>query len=212
MGRAAFFIRLHGCPLHCPWCDSAGTWHKDFIPQNINRMEVEDIVRAIKATPAEIVVVTGGEPAIHNMRPLLDAIREECDDIDIHLETSGAFEIQGDFDFVTVSPKRAKLPLRANLFLCSEVKLIIDSVESLDEWDEYLNKELFHVIPDKTVWLHIEWSQRENKDIMNAMSEFVKKHPRYRIGYQLHKLFKVDTLDSRSAKPAPLGGNPKLGY
>ena len=40
MGKSAFFIRTFGCPLHCPWCDSAGTWHKDFIPKQIDKIDV----------------------------------------------------------------------------------------------------------------------------------------------------------------------------
>src|SRR5690606_10755697 len=35
MGRSAYFIRTFGCPVKCPWCDSAGTWHPDHIPAKV---------------------------------------------------------------------------------------------------------------------------------------------------------------------------------
>ena len=34
-GKAAYFIRFYGCPLKCKWCDSAGTWHSNYIPKEI---------------------------------------------------------------------------------------------------------------------------------------------------------------------------------
>lgn len=214
MGKAAFFVRLHGCPLHCPWCDSAGTWHKDFIPTNIQRLDTVDIGKAAKDVEAEIVVITGGEPAIHDMTELTTVLSsEDFGHKKCHLETSGAFPIRGHFDFVTVSPKRAKLPLKENLVLADELKIIIDSVEAVKEWDEYLAKYYFPYVDKWNVWLHIEWSKRGSPCIAKAMSDMVKNYPNlYRIGYQLHKLFRVDSLDPRSQPPVPIGGNIKLGY
>ena len=57
LGKSAFFIRLHGCPVHCPWCDSAGTWHPDHKPENVERMNPDDLAdEAFMACP-EIVVI-----------------------------------------------------------------------------------------------------------------------------------------------------------
>ena len=70
---AAFFIRLHGCPVHCPWCDSAGTWHPEHVPDSIDRIEPEDLAEEAIQSGAEIVVITGGEPAIH---PLFELVHE----------------------------------------------------------------------------------------------------------------------------------------
>jgi organic radical activating enzyme len=57
-GRAAYFIRLFGCPVHCPWCDSAGTWHPDFTPKHIERLEVATLAAAAAASAAEFTVIT----------------------------------------------------------------------------------------------------------------------------------------------------------
>ena len=73
-GRAAYFIRTFGCPVHCHWCDSAGTWHPDYIPEKIERWSSQDLAAEVAKTKAEFVVVTGGEPAIHDLAPLVDAL------------------------------------------------------------------------------------------------------------------------------------------
>jgi asparagine synthase (glutamine-hydrolysing) len=48
LGRSAFFIRTFGCPVHCPWCDSAGTWHPDYIPDKVDRLSVDLLVEATR--------------------------------------------------------------------------------------------------------------------------------------------------------------------
>ena len=71
-GQAAYFIRTFGCPIHCPWCDSSGTWHPDYKPDKIERISPESLVAEVEKTAAEFVVVTGGEPAIHDLILLVD--------------------------------------------------------------------------------------------------------------------------------------------
>ncbi|MFP4157938.1 MAG: 7-carboxy-7-deazaguanine synthase QueE [Opitutales bacterium] len=204
-GRAAYFIRTFGCPVHCPWCDSAGTWHPDYIPKQIDRLREADLAEAAAETRAEFVVVTGGEPAIHNLNALVDALHARS--LPVHLETSGAFPIGGDFDWITLSPKRWKLPLDENLGRAHEFKIIVDRVEAIDEYTRIIE-------PRKApVWLHPEWSRRKDAAILHAITNWVKTHGApYRAGWQLHKPYRSDTLDTGSAPPAPLGGDPALGY
>lgn len=205
-GKAAYFIRTFGCPVHCPWCDSAGTWHPDYVPETINRINAGEIVAAAAATQAEFAVVTGGEPAIHDLKPLVDALHAVG--LKAHLETSGAFPIKGDFDWITLSPKRWKLPLEANLSKANEFKIIVDSVSAIKEYAAILS-----ATEDRPVWLHPEWSHRDKTDILNAITDWVKAYGMpYRAGWQLHKPYKADILDPKSAKAAPLGGDPGKGY
>lgn len=207
-GRNAFFIRTFGCPLHCPWCDSAGTWHKDYVPPKIARMDEQVLTHEAQQSGAPFIVVTGGEPTIHDLTLLTSMAHLR--NIDVHLETSGAFPIKGDFDWITLSPKRAKLPLDENIAKADEFKLIIESLEDLSYWANYLGRPGFRA---SFVWLHVEWSKRADQSVLNAMTDWVKTAgDPYRIGYQLHKLFKADALDGRAAGLVPLGGNPALGY
>jgi 7-carboxy-7-deazaguanine synthase len=189
-GRSAYFIRTYGCPVHCPWCDSAGTWHPDYVPSRIERFSPEVLVEKAVAKRPEFVVVTGGEPAVHDLRPLTQAL--QANRLPVHLETSGAFPVRGNFDWITLSPKRWKQPLAENWLLANEFKIIIDSIAALSEWQV----ELDAYAGENPVWLHPEWSLRADSSILNAITQWVKKHGKpYRAGWQLHKCYAADSLD-----------------
>ena len=205
LGKAAYFIRTFGCPVHCPWCDSAGTWHPDYIPKNINRFTPEELAVEASQTSAEFVVITGGEPTIHNLKALTDALHGINQKT--HLETSGAFSIRGDFDWITLSPKRWKLPLAENIRHANEFKLIIDHPEAIEEYVAILMEDEASIRDDSIIWLHPEWSQHKNTDVLNAITHWIKRHGApYRAGWQLHKNYAADLLDQRSVSAVPLGG------
>lgn len=185
-GRKAAFIRLFGCPVHCPWCDSAGTWHPDHIPTTIDRLAPEALAEEAAATQPEFVVITGGEPAIHNLGPLTTALHAR--QLPVHLETSGAFPLRGSFDWVTLSPKRWKMPCAEALAAASEFKLIIDEPRAL----AFYEAELKLSTRPCPVWLHPEWSQRDNPVILQQIIDAVHgQGAPFRAGWQLHKLYKV---------------------
>ncbi|MDR2863876.1 MAG: 7-carboxy-7-deazaguanine synthase QueE [Puniceicoccales bacterium] len=219
LGRAAFFIRLHGCPVHCSWCDSAQTWNAGSAASAAARHELaSELAARAKATRAELVVITGGEPAIHDLAPLTTALRQTG--MPVHLETCGAFPLSGDFDWVTLSPKRAAAPLPENLDLADEIKLIIETPEDLVHWTAFLPR-LFHHKPNapaqsvaslpgetdelqaaqqagcfkrlKAVWLHPEWSQSTAPAVLEAISGWVRGHGApFRAGWQVHKCYNAE--------------------
>lgn len=214
-GRAAFFVRLFGCPVRCPWCDSAGTWHPDWVPNDgVDMMSAHQIATEAKKARAPMIVVTGGEPAIHDLRDLTAMVANLG--IMPHLETSGAFQIRGSFSWITVSPKRhamtnedRKVMTLVNLEKAAEWKLIIESPEDIANWWHDIS--IAH--RGQPVWLHPEWSQRENQGVLRAITDAVKDFPEvFRAGWQMHKLYAADTLDDRSRPNVPLGGDPNRGY
>lgn len=206
MGKAAFFIRTFGCPIKCEWCDSAGTWHPDYVPESVARYSIDQLLKAVTDSGAPICVITGGEPTIHDLLPLTVALKAAG--VRTHLETSGAYEIKGIFDWITLSPKWAKLPLQDNVYSAHEIKLIVENEESMGKW---LNAcDFSHA---DTIWLHPEWTKKADLVVLRAITEYVKKNPRrFRAGWQLHKLYRADNFDSRAAVAAPLGGDPSKGY
>ncbi|MEM8867823.1 MAG: 7-carboxy-7-deazaguanine synthase QueE [Verrucomicrobiota bacterium] len=208
-GRAAFFIRTFGCPVHCPWCDSAGTWHPDYIPKQINRMSAEALCAEAKETAADFAVITGGEPAIHDLSELTDALHAAG--LKTHIETSGTFPIKGDFDWITLSPKRWRLPLAENVIQANEIKVIIDREESIEEYMQDLAEKGFTHRPEVPVWLHPEWSQHQNPVILKKIIQTIKSYGNpYRAGWQMHKNYTADLEDPRSAQAVPLGGDPSI--
>lgn len=218
MGRPAFFVRLFGCPVKCPWCDSAGTWHPDYVPDAKMLLTPEGILMEAFASRAPFVVVTGGEPAIHDLSDLTRLFKERNEkrahdeQIFLHLETSGAFPIKGDFDWVTVSPKRWKLPIVPTLVKAKEYKFIIEQPEDISFYWE-LVKPHWHAEHVPPIWLHPEHSQRNNPAVLEAINYAVlDRQAPFRAGWQLHKLYNVDARDKRSRPLVPLGGDPSRGF
>jgi organic radical activating enzyme len=207
MGRKAFFIRLQGCPVKCSWCDSASTWHPQYVPKNIRKASPDELAKEAVESKPDFVVLTGGEPCVHDLVPLVNALKAVK--LKVHLETCGAYEIPDGLDWVTVSPKWAKLPVAESLAKADEVKLIIEAADSAQKWTAAVGGAWLA----KSVWLHPEWSRRADSSILKAITDFVKANGApYRAGWQVHKPYMADSLDARARPPAPLGGDPGLGF
>ncbi len=95
MGRPTTFVRLTGCPLRCQYCDTAYAFTGGEV------MTMEAVVQRVSDLPARFVTVTGGEPlAQPGVHPLMAAL---CDrGYRVSLETSGALDISGVDDRVTI--------------------------------------------------------------------------------------------------------------
>ncbi|MEI6121337.1 MAG: 7-carboxy-7-deazaguanine synthase QueE [Opitutae bacterium] len=207
LGRKAFFIRLQGCPVKCSWCDSASTWHPQYVPKNIRKALPDELAKEAVESKPDFVVLTGGEPCVHDLVPLVNALKAVK--LKVHLETCGAYEIPDGLDWVTVSPKWAKLPVAESLAKADEVKLIIEAADSAQKWTAAVGGAWLA----KSVWLHPEWSRRADSSILKAITDFVKANGApYRAGWQVHKPYMADSLDARARPPAPLGGDPGLGF
>jgi 7-carboxy-7-deazaguanine synthase len=85
-GVPCTFVRLTGCPLRCVWCDTAYAFHGG------ERMTLEQILAAVRAKPAEVVEITGGEPLAHPAAYEL-ADRLLAAGYTVLVETSGAIDV-----------------------------------------------------------------------------------------------------------------------
>jgi len=112
-------VRLQGCNLRCPFCDTRGTWSME----GGIEISVPEIVAHVaqNATGHRWVLVTGGEPAMQDLGDLVDALHTKG--YSVALETNGTLPITGDFDWVCVSPKGDVL--QEALVLANEVKYIV---------------------------------------------------------------------------------------
>ena len=175
-------------------------------------MHFADLVEeAVRALP-EFIVATGGEPAVHDWEALCNLAREHS--LGVHLETSGAFPIKGVFDWITVSPKRWRMPLPEVLLGADELKIIVEDPKDVDWYFDSMLKLGWHPCgPEQPIWLHPEWSHRNDPQVLEAICRAVRVGcGTYRAGWQLHKLYRVDQLDARIQDPVPLGGNEMKGY
>lgn len=178
-GQAAYFIRLAGCDVCCPFCDSRNTWKmQDYEPAS-----VADIARRASMVRSCNVVITGGEPLMHNLDPLCCELDKYC--LSVWLETSGSHPISGSFDWICVSPKRNKPPLDEVLDLANELKMVIADEDDLAMAEQYAQK----VPAECALLLQPEWGCRESA--MKLIFDYVLQNPMWKVSIQTHKILNV---------------------
>ena len=178
-GKAAYFIRIGGCDVGCSWCDTKFSWNPDLHPV----VDVNSVVENAQKYPAKAVVVTGGEPLMVNLDFLTGQLKE-CG-IETFLETSGAYDLSGTWDWICLSPKKNTPPKESVYEHAHELKVII-SEESDLEWA--IENRAF-VNEDCLLYLQPEWSI--HKQIMPIIVEFVKENPKWNISLQSHKYMRI---------------------
>lgn len=178
-GKAAYFVRLGGCDVGCPWCDVKESWEADKHPQ----MSIDEIVAFVEASGTRICVVTGGEPLMHNLEELTRVLKSKG--IRTHIETSGAYPLTGHWDWVCVSPKRFKLPLKEMLAIANELKVVVAHRNDL-RWAEQNAKD---VNSNCQLFLQPEWDEAE--EILPLMIDYVKNNQQWEISLQIHKYLNV---------------------
>jgi len=173
-GSLCFFLRLGGCDIGCHWCDEKKSWDESKHPKT----SLIDIVSLVSKSPSEIVIVTGGEPLMHNLDKLSSELKKYKK---VHLETSGAYRLSGNWDWITLSPKKNKLPLAEIYKKTDELKCIIYNQSDFDFAIEQSKK----VSENCLLYLQPEWDKKTQ--ILDNIINFIKKHPRFKLSVQKHK-------------------------
>ena len=102
-GVPSVFVRTSGCNLRCWFCDS---YHTSWEPTH-GQMTIEEIVKEVEAhEQADHVVLTGGEPLVHE--GVVDLL-EQLADRGYHttVETNGTIYRDAPIDLASISPKLA---------------------------------------------------------------------------------------------------------
>jgi organic radical activating enzyme len=81
------------------------------------------LVEEVIESGANRVIITGGEPLMHNLDTLTRLLREEG--IKTHIETSGTHPLSGEWDWITFSPKKFKKPTEEIFQVADEMKVIV---------------------------------------------------------------------------------------
>ena len=177
-GVNAFFIRLAGCDVHCPWCDTKQSWNSQLHPH----YDLENLAQEVQAANPAIVIITGGEPLIHDLNPLTEAIKRLG--IRVHLETSGAHPFSGNFDWVTFSPKQFKPPHPSIYPQVNELKVVV-----VNEYDlKWAEQQASLLSPQCYKYLQPEWNTPKSKQLI---LDYVLQHPQWRISLHTHKLLEI---------------------
>ncbi|MBL7559983.1 7-carboxy-7-deazaguanine synthase QueE [Olleya sp. YSTF-M6] len=177
-GTAAYFIRIGGCDVGCHWCDVKESWNADLHPPTST-----DVIVANAKKYSDTVVVTGGEPLTWDMTALTDKLKAEgCK---IHIETSGAYELTGQWDWICLSPKKMKLPTQGVYDKAHELKCIIYNKDDF----KFAEAQAEKVNDNCILYLQPEWSKRDT--MIPMIVDYVMANPKWKVSLQTHKYLNI---------------------
>ncbi len=178
-GKAAYFIRLGGCDVGCVWCDVKDSWDANKHPKT----SVDNLLMLVKKTPAKLVVITGGEPLMHNLNFLTAALQQQG--LLTNIETSGAHPLSGTWNWICLSPKKFKAPLLEILPQANELKVVIFNKSDFDWAEQYAAL----VSPNCKLYLQPEWDKAAL--VTPLIIDYIKLNPKWQLSLQIHKYINV---------------------
>ncbi|MEG3987690.1 7-carboxy-7-deazaguanine synthase QueE [Microcoleus sp. S28C3] len=182
-GTLVDFIRLAGCPVRCPWCDTGYANGGKGLPS-----APQSIAQLLAQLQSPRVVITGGEPFIHqNLPELVEALLEA--DKQVSIETSGAcWQDVSPQAWITLSPKEhinPKYPVQKLFWTrANEIKLVVSTGEEV----EFYHKNLASNV-NIPVFLQPEWNSKDSG--IPIILELLKQNPSYKLSLQTHKFIGV---------------------
>lgn len=178
-GKAAYFIRLGGCDVGCHWCDVKESWDAELHPLTA----ADTIIEHARQYPSKAVVVTGGEPLIYNLDYLTKGLQEAG--IKTFMETSGAYPLSGQWDWICLSPKKFKAPRPDVIAAAGELKVIVFNKSDF-AWAE---QHAALVPPECRLYLQPEWSKAN--EMTPLIVNYVMQNPQWEISLQTHKYLNI---------------------
>jgi 7-carboxy-7-deazaguanine synthase len=178
-GKAAYFIRLGGCDVGCSWCDTRFAWNPEMHPM----IDTDAIIENVARSGTDSAVITGGEPLMWNLDYLCEGLKRL--NIKTFIETSGAYPMSGEWDWICLSPKKNIPPGDHICRMADELKVIIEDRSDF-VWAE---KYRAMVKSECTLFLQPEWS-RSGK-MIPLIVEYIKQNPQWRISLQIHKYMHI---------------------
>ncbi len=178
-GKAAYFLRLAGCDVGCVWCDVKESWDALKHPQ----VSYNQMISFIKEVKAPHVVITGGEPLMYDLTEFTEALQQQG--FKTWIETSGAHEMSGKWDWVCLSPKKFKMPVDSVYQYADELKIIVYNKSDF-EWAQL---QAAKVTKACKLYIQPEWSKE--KQMMPLIIDFVKQNPEWTISLQTHKYLDI---------------------
>ena len=190
-GKAAYFIRLGGCDVGCVWCDVKDSWNADVHPkfsidEIVSKANSEWLVASGKLeveNEKPIIVITGGEPLMHNLDKLTQALQSQG--FETNIETSGSSSLSGNWNWICLSPKKIKAPLPEVLPLANELKIVIFNKSDFDWAEKYAAL----VNPNCLLYLQPEWDKANV--VTPLIVDYIKANPKWRLSLQVHKYINV---------------------
>lgn len=190
IGTPCHFVRLGGCDYRCSWCDSKYAVLPTEVKQNATPMTAREIIYALgelEGSPG-LVVISGGNPALHHLGDLVDELHDEG--YRVTIETQGTIwrEWMARVDHVTVSPKPPSSGMRTNWGALSRVvgNLLAAGVETAlkvvvmdEEADLRYAAEVFERYPQGELMRFLSTGNDvgvdTTQDLLEKMARFVER-------------------------------------
>lgn len=200
-GTPAAFVRMAGCNLACPFCDT------DFRPTHT--LNEEQLARWAQSTGMHHVVITGGEPALQLTPTLIESLHQKG--LYVQVETNGTIPIPRGWgvDWITCSPKMQPLsayradatanpPVRGeggqaatnegrveeSWSWVDELKIVFTAPADVAPWEQVLCPHRF-IQPCDT------GDAARNQSILRAAIDYCLTHPQWRLSLQTHKILGI---------------------
>lgn len=180
VGQPSFFIRMGGCDVGCVWCDVKDSWDADKHP----KISIDSLLEEAIKYPSRLVIITGGEPAMYDLTEFTRKFKEAG--YRVHIETSGAYPLVGEFDWITFSPKKFKKPLEDVAKMANELKIVVFNKSDI-KWAEEHQK---LVSSDCKLFLQPEWDKRKISE--KIVFKYILTNPNWFVSLQTHKYLGVD--------------------
>ena len=166
-GTPMVFVRLSGCNLRCPFCD---TDHASF-----SEMSADEILAAVRTAGGECrrICLTGGEPALQVDEALVRLLKAEG--YRLHLETNGTKALPEGLDWVTLSPKGPVVLEKAD-----ELKLVLAPGVEPSAWEHFAAPNLF-----------LQPCDDKGRTNVEEVTAYILEHPQWRLSLQTHKLLGI---------------------
>lgn len=175
-GTPMVFVRLSGCNLRCPFCD---TDHSAF-----KEMTADEMVAAVRACGGECrrICLTGGEPSLQADDSLIQAFHEAS--YTVHMETNGTYALPAGVDWVTLSPKDQVAGLKGNgavvIPKADELKLVLAPGADPSAWVSF-----------PATWHFLQPCDSEGVMNTEQTINYIQSHPIWRLSLQTHKLLGI---------------------
>lgn len=168
-GTPVVFIRLAGCNLRCPFCDT------DFSHAEAWSLE-ELVAEALRLSGGcRHLVLTGGEPSLQVDDAFVQAFHRAG--FSLHIETNGTHPLPEGIDWVTLSPKEDWQPQgTVVLEKADELKLVYTG-QDVQRWLSF---------PADHYFLQ-PCSGENTKEVVR----YVLDHPRWSLSLQTHKILDI---------------------
>ncbi|MFM7365501.1 MAG: 7-carboxy-7-deazaguanine synthase QueE [Cuspidothrix sp.] len=182
-GSLVDFIRLSGCPVGCPWCDTGYADGGANLPRS--ERTIGELLAELKSPR---IVISGGEPFIHKHLPeLVQTLLATGKQVSI--ETSGSFWKEIPLSvWITLSPKEhinPKYPVQKQFWSrANEVKIIIETGQEIEFYQEHLS-------PDSDLYVYLQPEWNSSSKSLALILQLLQQKPDYKLSLQTHKYIGV---------------------